>query len=183
MIYTPLLIINYRERSKTGIAANSLATVTFKADYEADSTPFLNVVRGLFIGAMILYGILVIGQICIWSFLPQLSDDVTARCQYAIVKFLITSLHTFSSLFFWFLVILAGYWFVFFKLQERVYLLLPAVLHTSPIYYSFDVVFGLVISTKLVSLVYKIYFDQCDFDIFLIDWEKPKQRRGYKNDL
>ena len=55
--------------------------------------------------------------------------------------------------------------------------------HTSTLYYSFDVVFGLVISTKLVSILYKIFYEQCSFDIYLIDWEKPKNRRGYKNDL
>lgn len=31
MIFSPLLIIDYRERSKTGILANSLASVTFTA--------------------------------------------------------------------------------------------------------------------------------------------------------
>jgi predicted RNA-binding protein associated with RNAse of E/G family len=71
----------------------------------------------------------------------------------------ILAIHTFSSLFFWFLVILSGYWFIFFKLQERVYLLLPAVDHNSPIYYSFDVVFGLVVATKVISVLYKIFFD------------------------
>ena len=106
-----------------------------------------------------------------------------ARCQYTIVKFFITTIHTFSSVFFWFLVILSGYWFVFFKMQERVFLLLPEVDHNSSIYYSFDVLFGLVCATKLISVLFKIYFDQCSFDIFLIDWEKPKKRRGYKNDI
>ena len=92
-------------------------------------------------------------------------------------------MNVFSSVFFWFLVILAGYWFVFFKMEERVYLLLPDVNHSSSLYYSFDVIFGLVISTKLFSIFFKIFFEQCSFDIFLVDWEKPKQRRGFKNDL
>jgi len=39
---------------------------------------FISVLRGLFIGAMILFGILVLGQICVWNFGPKLSDDVTA---------------------------------------------------------------------------------------------------------
>ena len=62
-------------------------------------------------------------------------------------------------------------------------MLLPAVNHYSSFYYSFDILFGLVLATKLVSIFYKIFFDQCSFDIFLIDWEKSKTRRGYKNDL
>lgn len=93
------------------------------------------------------------------------------------------SIHTFANIFFWFLVILAGYWFIFFKLQQRVYILIPTVNYSTPIYYSFNAVFGTVIATKLVSLLYKIYFEQCSFDIFLIDWEKPKPRQDMKNNI
>lgn len=74
MIYTPLLIIDYRERSKTYIATNSLADVSFTSNYTMDTTYYWKVIQGLFIGAMVLYGILLIGQMCIWSFSPQLSD-------------------------------------------------------------------------------------------------------------
>jgi meckelin len=183
MIYTPLLIINYRERSKTGIASNPLTSVGYQTEYLQDNSSLIGTLKGLLVGALILLGILVLGQMIVWSFLPQISDDVQAQCQYRVVKFIMTVIHTFGSLIFWFLVILTGYWFIFFKLQERVFLLLPEVDHYSPIYYSFDVVFGLVCTTKLLSVLYKIYFDQCSFDIFLIDWEKPKKRRGYKNDI
>jgi hypothetical protein len=64
-----------------------------------------------------------------------------------------------------------------------VYILIPSVSYSTPIYYSFNAVFGTVISTKLVSLLYKIYFDQSSFDIFLIDWEKPKARQDIKNNV
>jgi hypothetical protein len=74
MIFTPLLIINYRERSKTGIASNALATVSFTAQYQMETKNFISVLKGLFIGAMILFGILVLGQICVWNFGPKLSD-------------------------------------------------------------------------------------------------------------
>lgn len=74
MILTPLLIVYYIERSSTSIAANSVASVSYSTDYQMDTAPFLSVVTGLFIGAMILCAILIIGQMCVWSFLPQLSD-------------------------------------------------------------------------------------------------------------
>lgn len=61
MIYSPLLIINYRERTKTAIATNSLASVSFNAEYEMEMTNFNKVVQGLFIGALIFTAILVIG--------------------------------------------------------------------------------------------------------------------------
>lgn len=144
----------------------------------------IGAVRGVFIFAMVLFGIMAIIQLTVWNFLPQLSDDVTARCQYFIVKIFIVAISTFSQILFWFLVIVSGYYFIFFKWQQQVYLLLPKVDHFSSLYYSFDVVFGLVTSTKLVWLIYKIYFEQCSFDMFLIDWEKPKTEKIRKaNDL
>jgi hypothetical protein len=70
MIYRPLLTIDYRERSKTYIATNSLAAVSFTSEYYMDTTYYWKVTQGLFIGAMVIFGILLIGQMCIWSFNP-----------------------------------------------------------------------------------------------------------------
>ena len=39
---------------------------------------------------------------------------------------------------------------------------------------SFNVLFGIMVFLKLVYMLYKIVFEQCSFDIFLIDWERPK---------
>jgi len=41
-------------------------------------------------------------------------------------------------------------------------------------YEPYDVLFGLVCSSKLVFVTFKIYFEQSSYDIFLIDWERPK---------
>lgn len=90
-------------------------------------------------------------------------------------------MEVFSDIIFWFLVIISGYWFIFFKLQERVYVLLPPIT-TDYDYTPFHAVFGTVLGTKVITLVYKIIFEQCNFDIFLVDWEKPKRRKGYKQD-
>ena len=180
MIFTPLLIINYRERTMDAIKTNPLAGVSFRSEYLLESDSAQRVIRGIFIGIMVLFGLLVIMQICVWSSTPSLTDDRTANCQYTIVKVLVTLLNNFSHLFFWFLVIISGYWFVFFKWQEQVYILLPEVNHYNNLYYSFDVVFGLVLSTKLVILLYKIYFEQCSYDIFLVDWERPKTDKVYR---
>ena len=70
MIYVPLLTIDYRERSKTYIASNSLASVSFTSEYYMNTTYYWQVTKGLFIGAMVIFGILLIGQMCIWSFNP-----------------------------------------------------------------------------------------------------------------
>jgi hypothetical protein len=59
MILTPLLIIDYRERSKTRVAADPLTSVSFTMLYQMDTSNFWKVAGGIFIGAMILFGLIV----------------------------------------------------------------------------------------------------------------------------
>jgi meckelin len=89
---------------------------------------------------------------------------------------MIVVLDVFSQLSFWFLVIMSGYWFIFFKLEENVYVLLPSLTnYTTNNYIAFNVIFGILFGFKFLLMIYKIIFEQCSFDIFLIDWEKPKE--------
>jgi meckelin len=77
------------------------------------------------------------------------------------------------------LVLFTGYWFIFFKMEERVYLLLPE-LSTSSDYNPFNILFACVLASKFLTILFKITFEQCGFDLFLIDWERPKIRYEYQ---
>jgi hypothetical protein len=63
----------------------------------------------------------------------------------------------FSTIFFWFLYAMTGWWFIFFKFQERVFVLMPDLDSYNQNYYHFDVLLGLVSSFKFLSMLYKIY--------------------------
>jgi len=80
----------------------------------------------------------------------------------------------FSTLFFWFLFALTGYWFIFFKLQERVYCFLPGLDTYDTNFKQFDFMFWAVAGAKLVLVLFKIIFEQTTLNYFLIDWERPK---------
>lgn len=99
---------------------------------------------------------------------------MTARCQYISVKTIVNALDIFSTIMFWYLFLTTGYWFIFFKLQERVYCFLPELDSFIVNYRPYDILFGLVCSSKLVFVTFKIYFEQSTYDIYLIDWERPK---------
>jgi len=60
MIFTPLLIIEYRERTRTRIETNSLASVKFTSEYAMDMTNFWTTIRGLLIGVLVFFGLIVI---------------------------------------------------------------------------------------------------------------------------
>jgi hypothetical protein len=62
--------MSYRERSKTGIASNALATVSFTAEYSMNTDSFWVTTKGIFIGLMVLYGIIVVAKMWIWSYIP-----------------------------------------------------------------------------------------------------------------
>ena len=95
-------------------------------------------------------------------------------CQYIFLKSLVAIIDVFSTLFFWLCVLLTGYWFVFFKLQERVYCFLPGLDTYMENYKSFDFMIGFVYGAKVVYMLYQVYFEQSSIDIFFIDWERPK---------
>jgi hypothetical protein len=60
MIYTPLLIINYRERTMDAIKINPLASVSFRSEYLMESGTATNAIRGIFIAIMVIFGVLVV---------------------------------------------------------------------------------------------------------------------------
>lgn len=68
-------------------------------------------------------------------------------------------------------------------MQERVYLLLPALNTHKTNYLPFDIIFAVVICFKLLTIIYKIVFEQCSFDIFMIDWERPKLEYESRGDI
>lgn len=80
---------------------------------------------------------------------------------------------------FWFMVFATGYLFIFFKFQERVYLLMPGLdsLADYQVYTDFLIA---VTVCKFVSMAYTIYFEQSCLDVFLIDWE-PKKRQEFQS--
>lgn len=80
----------------------------------------------------------------------------------------------FSTLFFWFLFALTGYWFIFFKLQERVYCFLPSLDTYDTNFKQFEILFAIVAVAKLILVLFKIIFEQSNLSYFLIDWERPK---------
>ena len=66
----------------------------------------------------------------------------------------------FSTVFFWFVVACTGWWFIFFKLQERVYYLMPVMSDASmDDYKPFDKMILFLLIFKFFSLAFKIMFE------------------------
>ena len=74
---------------------------------------------------------------------------------------------------FWFLFFLSLVMFVQTKFRQGAFVILPHDIYPDD-YLRFYVVFGLVLGIKLVLLIYSIV-KQSMMQVFLIDWEKPRQ--------
>jgi meckelin len=174
-IYSPLLKIYYRERSARYIAENHLTTVSFTAEYSMDTSNFWSTEKAVFVcGAILAFVVLIIKSI-VFCFQGNLGDeDKEAQYKYCFIKMIINSIDVFSAIFFWYMFAVTAYWFTFFKWQQNVYLLLPPLNTHSENYYPFDRTVALVASFKLATIAYKIIIEQTSFDIFMIDWERPK---------
>lgn len=92
---------------------------------------------------------------------PSISTDSDMVCQFVILKGFINALDLFAKFFFWFIFAATGWVFIFFKLQDRVYTFLPPLSDYVENYKQYDILFGIVCATKLISMIFNIYFGQC----------------------
>jgi hypothetical protein len=72
-----------------------------------------------------------------------------------------------------------AYWFVFFKLQRVVAVLLPPIIisiyNEHSFYYSFVVMLHILVVFQLVYVLMMVV-KQSTADVFLIDWEPPRAK-------
>lgn len=116
MINVPYLYIEYRERTGVYIQDDSLTEVSFNSEYILSTANFWS-------GAGVVFWIFFAVFVIIFSIVTfnllktqQAETDKTAVFTYNLLKTIINSFDIFSSLLFWYLFLMTGYWFVFFKL-------------------------------------------------------------------
>jgi len=182
MINVPYLYIEYRERTGVYIQDDSLTEVSFNSEYILSTANFW---AGAGVAFWLFFAVFVIILALVTFHLLQTKQAETERTAvftYNLLKTIINAFDIFSTLMFWYLFLMTGYWFVFFKLQERVYCFLPALDSFIVNYRPYDILFGLICSSKLVYVIFKIYFEQTEYDIYLIDWDRPKHYENKEKD-
>ena len=127
----------------------------------------------LFIFTNVIAFLLFVWKLYVWCSLftiGQSGSGAVIRNAFRVALFFLESWTTMT---FWLLVCGCGYWFIFFKLQEAVHILLFTL--DSALYPEnlrrFDIVFGIMAGFKLVCMAIKIWF-QCETDYFIMDRER-----------
>lgn len=166
MIHVPYLYIDYKERTRDEILRDdltALTTVTFKTEYIMDEDSYRGAQKATLIIAIIILCLTwILNTYCRYCARPTLGGnaggaDGNELC-FRFIQSLFKVADLYSTIFFWFLIYQTGTWFVFFKLQERVYCFLPDLNNIFP-YKDFTWIFGWVVGAKFITCMYKIYFE------------------------
>jgi meckelin len=171
-ISLPYLTITYMERKATSIVNNPTSAIAFNTQYTMDTTSFWYNTKALFITCNIVVGIITLFRAYIWSKAHSQKSAQDMYISWTITETFILLIKTWGDIMFFFLLFLTGYWFIFFKMQNQVFCLIPSD-QTSSDYSGFKTVFGIMVGCQFVSILDMIR-RQCNVDIILLDWEKPK---------
>ena len=165
--YPPLLTVGYIDRAA---ASTSTEAVAFGAAYAMDMSYWEGVFKALLIVSLVGSALLTSYRTLVVS-RQRGNQSITESPQ--LVRLLFEALDCFATGLF---VLLAGcalYWFVFFKLQSEVYTMLP--LDSTLVAYRKAALGAVVVSS--LGVLGRVYL-QSTTDVFLLDWEKPRQRPG-----
>ena len=196
-IYTPVLTIAYQEKptasiskptySSSGKLNDNSVPYTFQSVYSMDLTNFNNDLYGTFVFFTVVFSIIClvryynIGTRDARLFTVSVAE-ITPINYYHYFELMTGIAHSWVIVFFPFTVLVCWYWFVFFKVQSDISVLLPPVFdinaetvsdngvpQMSP-YYWFSVSIHMLFffqAAYIGDMVYK----QSMADIFFIDWE------------
>ena len=144
---------------------------TFISEYKSETKEIFKAMYGIFITITIIPGLIIIYRIYVWCklnpkeliennyFLLLLLEIIYKTCKY-IGKF-----------YFWFTFGVSAYWYLFYKIQFRIYYLMPPLDHKD--YNTFKIIFDIGFCCYILFMLIRIY-KQVSFDIFFIDWETEK---------
>ncbi|EFC48821.1 hypothetical protein NAEGRDRAFT_62841 [Naegleria gruberi] len=175
-IYPPTLTLKYTSRKIQSSTLSKFVTsdtesitsptISFSASYiQSQQTPWIIVLVFAIIG---LVGSLLTS--CIASY--RYSRRRLAQIDFPTLgKFIFTFCAHFSNYLFIVIIVIVSLYYLFFKLQDSVFILLPNF-DGADKWYFFVIVFVALLG-KTLDLGYEFY-KHCSYDIFFMDWEKSK---------
>ena len=169
-LYPPFVIIDYDFASTDDLTKS--VTVNFQIQYLMNLDSQVHAIW-ISVGILAFLSILwAIFRSWIWSRRSgKLAVDVISLFKF--LMFLITGL---SNVFFVVTIGVSFYWLIFYKGQNLAYVLLPQSYQE----YSFIAVLILSLIFKFIDVLYLILV-QCSYDVFFIDWERPKIEQNIDN--
>ena len=133
-----------------------MVSTSFSTSYNYNTNYFWSVATGLFVLANIIIGVIWMIRLYIWtSSNPSFSfgENYGFALIYRTILILVDS---WSEVIFYYLFIMTGYWFVFYKLQTSIFLVMPPISNASQ-YSSFNTVFSIMFIFRMIATLDLIY--------------------------
>jgi len=186
-IYPPVLTIYYNETIPPSTVPDEfeIVDITFNVDYTMNMDNFKATLITFFIIVMVFTGLLFFLRMYYWNMRnTRLSTNFTAGVDAGIVnaksafEFALLAMHTWVMAFFPFTVAVAWYFFLFFKIETSISILMPPQYH---IYRSSSPYFLFTTNLHVMAFFQFAYVcvmvaRQCNADLFFIDWEPARSR-------
>ena len=174
LIRPPVLDLFMTERLGSSISAvppedaftesESRPMISFASVYTMDLTTFWRNVSIVF--GMVLFVAVLFWLVRVYAWIQRNKSVVGTEFLGPLCGYLFASL---GFVLFWFVYGVTMYWFIVFKWQATVSVLLP----TSSAHQTLYAVLGTAFSCQFLAVMYMIY-KQASVDVFLMDWERPK---------
>jgi len=176
-ILPPVLSIHYAERQPSQFeAVPKLAQVTFRMEvqYTTDVSTFWATATAFFAICMILVALLCMVRCFNWQRRATRVAEERIFDLRMLVRGVVYFAGSFGTILFWYVLLFSMYWLLFFKLQDKVFALLPAnTPRFRPDYEAHQLLVVLCFIGQLVRVM-EIVWEQTSVDVFFTDWEKPR---------
>ena len=167
-IYLPYFEVLY---NTININSNNIIYYSFISEYKSDISDFMKAMKIVFIILTVIVGLLVIYRTYVWI---KLNPSEIIENNYILLllfEFIYKACKYLGKFYFWFTFGISAYWYFFYKIQFRVYFLMPPL--DNDCYNKFLIIFSIGFCCYIIYMLIRIY-KQISFDIFFIDWETEK---------
>ncbi len=162
-VYPPIIEIDYDFISTSDL--NGKASVSFNVKYQMNLDS-QNQATWIAVGVLGVFSFLwTIIRTWVWSRRSgKIAVDIIT-----LFKFLMYLVLGLSNVFFLVTIVVPIYWLIFYKGQALAFVIIPTVAQEE----SYRIVLVVAFVLKLIDVIHLILV-QCSYDIFFIDWERPK---------
>ena len=165
----PLFEVTYAEKRNTQNVQKY--EFTFIAEYKSDVSGFVKSMKAVFWVLTALAIFMVLYRTFVWiqnNPMQIIPDNYILKLLF---EFFYKSCKYLGTYYFWFTFGISAYWYFFYKLQNKIYFLMPP--NEDKVYTKFKVVFFIGFGCYIMKMFIRIY-KQVSFDIFFVDWETEK---------
>ena len=167
----PYFEVTYDRLSNIGDRNKNYIEYTFISEYKSDITKFVNAMKTVFWILTAIVILLVLYRTFVWiQYNPR--EVIPNNYLFKLLfEFIYKSCKYLGTFYFWFTFGISAYWYFFYKLQSKIYYLIPPT--DDEAYEKFKMIFYIGFGCYMLKMFIRIY-KQVSFDIFFVDWETEK---------